>query len=97
MKPWEQEWADDGVGRIKATDAITLEVRVAFWMVPGGDAEAARQADEVRKFAKAAPDMARALMALHANAVLFNRDSDAAWRELDTQVKDALREAGVIP
>lgn len=64
MKPWEQTWKDDGVGRIQATDAITLEVKVAFWRVPGGDAEAARQADEVRKLALAAPAMARALHAL---------------------------------
>lgn len=90
MKPWEETW------RAEAGDPQ--------WLINSdglsGDYVANTLAgdDEVKaRFIAAAPDMARALVALHANAVLFNRDSDAAWRELDTQVKDALRKAGVIP
>lgn len=101
-KPWEQEWTDDGVGRIKASDAITLEVKVAFWMVPGGDAEAARQADEVRKVAKAAPDMARALMR-HLDGCANTGSRTRGCDEIEAkhlcracEAKSALRKAGVL-
>lgn len=62
--PHEREWKKDEhrAGVIHATDAITLEIRVAFWRIPGGGGVGLEQALNIEALALAVPDMAQALL-----------------------------------
>lgn len=55
-------------GRIAVGDAIDVQVRVAIWRVPGGDAEAMRLVKETGALCLAAPAMAKALLLALATA-----------------------------
>ena len=67
-------------GRISIGDAITVDVRVAFWRVPGGDAEAMRLVKEAEALVVAAPDMAKALLL---NGRRNPEFADSAWHTHD--------------
>jgi hypothetical protein len=104
-KPYEQEWKKDEhqAGRIHATEGITLEVRVAFWRIPGGDTEALRQAQDVEALALAAPDMARALLRMMGAGVCNNTGrTKVGCAEIQAapcqacEARAALRKAGVL-
>lgn len=73
-KPWtliatmttkmlDAQWMPDPTqpGRIAAGEAITIDVRVAFWRVPGGYSEEMRLVKETEALVVAAPAMAKAL------------------------------------
>jgi hypothetical protein len=96
-KPHEQEWTKDEhqMGRIRCTDTVTLDIRVATFRHPGGDSAALSEAAAVVDLALAAPDMARALMAFVENA----KESDLRFVAAGplSLAYDALRKAGVIP
>jgi len=106
--PYEQEWERDEhrAGVIHATDAITVEIKVAFWRIPGGDAVALEQAEKVEALAIAAPDTTRALLR-HGR---FGGADNAVWHTHECWMNEramcddsckmdraALRKAGVIP
>lgn len=59
-EPWTADPAHPG--RIAVGDAIDMQVRVAIWRVPGGDAEAQRLVEETEALCLAAPAMANALL-----------------------------------
>lgn len=96
-KPWVQEWRvdEDGVevGEYDVIDNDAFVVASVYARDDVGDPDKA--SEERARLIAAAPDMARALLNLYDNARLFNRDSDAAWRALDAEVRSALKKAGV--
>lgn len=65
-KAQEQEWTkhETMMGRIRATETVSLELRVASHRHPEGESAALKEAAAVLDCARAAPDMARALLAL---------------------------------
>lgn len=60
----DAQWTADPTqpGRIVAGEAVTIEVRVAFWRVVGGASEEARLVKETEALVVAAPAMAKALL-----------------------------------
>jgi len=84
-KMLDAEWAREPIqpGRIAAGDAITIDVRVAFWRVPGGDSEAMRLVVEAESLCLAAPDMARELLSAVQSFRRGNRITEADIRGME--------------
>lgn len=63
-KMLEEQWTavPARLGQIDVGDAVTIDVRVAFWRVPGGEPEAVRLVREATALCLAAPAMAKALL-----------------------------------
>jgi hypothetical protein len=59
----DAQWAADPTqpGRIAAGEAITIDVRIAFWRVVGGPTEEMRLVKETEALVVAAPAMAKLL------------------------------------
>lgn len=91
-KPHEQEWRKDQnmMGRIQATEYVSLDVRVATHRHPVGESAALKEAASVLECALAAPDMARALLELFSDGVTLPG-------YVEMKVRAALRKAKVLP
>lgn len=90
-KPWEQEWDSGPI----------VEPQWAVFVI-GGEYVAntlARDDEQKAKFIAAAPDMARALVALRDSGINSRTWDDAAGKVVDVRnmADEALRKAGVIP
>jgi hypothetical protein len=93
-KMLDAQWSADPTqpGRIAAGEAIAIDVRVAFWRVPGGDSEVMRLVKETEALCVAAPVMAKALLGIIACA---HADGETICARCLRDARSALALAGI--